>query len=87
MLLNEKDSFWSDIVQQIFKHLVKIHSTLNAIIDPNQNQIISKADSHFWQEVMKATTLMNTNRVPESIKTEPIWNNKHIQFKGHILFL
>ena len=29
---------------------------------------------------------MNTNRVPESTKTEPIWNNKHIQFKGHILF-
>ena len=25
---------------------------------------------------------MNTNRLPESIKTEPIWNNKHIQFKG-----
>ena len=29
---------------------------------------------------------MNQNRRPDSIKTEPIWNNRHILYKGSPLF-
>ena len=65
---------------------MNIHTSINVNVDPNQNQAISKIDSHFRQEVIKATLLMYTNRVHESIKTEPIWNNKHIQFKSHCRF-
>ena len=35
---------------------------------------------------MKCTTTMNQNRWSDSIKTEPIWNNKHILYKGSPLF-
>ena len=58
---------------------------MNATIDPKHNQAINKIDSHFWREAIKATTLMNKNREPAtgSIRTEPIWNNKNIKFKGH----
>ena len=33
----------------------------------------------------KKKTLMNKNREPamDSIRTEPIWNNANIKFKGH----
>ena len=68
----EKDRFWAKIVKQLFKPLVKIHSTLNATVPPNYNQAINKVDSHFWQEAIKATTTMNKNCNPQSIKTEPI---------------
>ena len=43
-----------------------MHSTLKANVDPKLNQAISKTDSHFCQEVVKATTLMNANRAPNS---------------------
>ena len=85
-LIQEKDTFWAQIVKQLFKPLVKIHSTLNATVPPNYNQAIIKVDSHFWREAIKATTTMNKNRNPESIKTEPIWNNKNIHYKGYTLF-
>ena len=48
-------------------------------VPPNYNQAINKVDSHFWREAIKATTTMIKNRNPESIKTEPIWNNKNIR--------
>ena len=71
-LIQEKDTFWAQIIKQLFKPLVNIHSTLNATVPPNYNQAINKIDSHFWREAIKATTTMNKNRNPESIKTEPI---------------
>ena len=60
---------------------------MNATVDPKHNQAINKIESHFWREATKATTLMNKNREPEldSIRSEPIWNNKNIKFKGHPL--
>ena len=80
-----KDSFLAQIVKQLFTPLVNIHSTLNATVHPNYNRAINKIDSHFWREAIKATTTMSKNRNPESIKTEPIWNNKNIHYKGYPL--
>ena len=37
-------------------------------------------------EAIKATTTMNKNRNPGSMKTEPICNNKNIRYKGYPLF-
>ena len=37
-LIQEKDTFWAQIVKQLFKPLVDIHSTLNATVPPNYNQ-------------------------------------------------
>ena len=53
---------------------------------PKLHQAMNKVDSHFWREAIKATTTMNKNRNPESIKTKPIWNNKNIHYKGYPLF-
>ena len=60
----------------------------NATVDPKHNQAINQIESHFWREATKARTLMNKNREPDldSIRSEPIWNNKNIKFKGHLLF-
>ena len=82
-LIQEKDTFWAQIVKRLFKPLVNIHSTLNATVPANYNLAINKVDSHFWREAIKATTTINKNRNPENIKSEPIWNNKNIRIKAN----
>ena len=46
-LIQEKDTFWAQIVKELFNPLVNIHSTLNVTIPPNYNQAINNVDSHF----------------------------------------
>ena len=58
---------------------------MNANVDPKFNQALNEIGSDFWQEVIKTTTTMNKNREPETVRMEPIWNNKNIQYKGHPL--
>ena len=83
-----KKTVWSQIAKHFFTPIVSIRCALNATIDPKHNQAINQIESHFWREATKATTLMNKNREPDldSIRSEPIWNNKNIKFKGHPLF-
>ena len=85
----DKKTVWSQIAKHFFfTSIVGIHCALNATVDPKHNQAINQIESHFWREATKARTLMNKNREPDldSIRSEPIWNNKNIKFKGHLLF-
>ena len=83
----DNKSVWSQTVKHFFTPIVSMHSVLNATVDPKHNQAVNKIDSHFWREAIKARTLMNKNIDPaiDSIRTEPMWNNKNIKFKGHPL--
>ena len=85
-LLKEEGSYWARMVNNVLRPIADTHAALNASVDPKSNKAISRIDSLFWQEVMKCTTTMNQNRQPAPIKTEPIWNNKHILYKGSLLF-
>ena len=87
-LLGDKKTVWSQIAKHFFTPFVCIHSALNTTVDSKYNQARTKIDSHCRRKTIKATILMNKNRKPamDSIRTEPIWNNKNIKFKGHPLF-
>ena len=87
-LLRDKKTVASQIAKHFFTPIVSVRCALNATVDPKHNQAINQIESHFWREATKATTLMNKNREPDldSIRSEPIWNNKNIKFKGHPLF-
>ena len=86
-LLKEEGSYWARMVKHILRPIADTHAALNASVDPKSNKALSRIDSFFWQEVMKCTTTMNQNRQPAPIKTEPMWNNKHVLYKGSVYSL
>ena len=84
----DNKSVWSQTAFFFFSPIESIHNALNATVDPKHIQAVNKIDSHFWREAIKSRTLRNINRELsiDSIRTELIWNNKNIKFKGHPLF-
>ena len=72
----KKSTAFSFDLENIFQHRLLLclvdtstHTALNAFVDPESNQAISRIDSPFWQEAMNCTT-MNQNRRPDSIYME-----------------
>ncbi|XP_076460297.1 uncharacterized protein LOC143293374 [Babylonia areolata] len=79
-------SFWTLLAKEQMSPFTNIHCTFNANIAPNEIQGLDKMKSAFWKEVLKATTALNTERQVENTRTEPIWNNKNIKYKGKTIF-
>jgi hypothetical protein len=83
-LLKNPNAGWSVLAKTLLLPFRNLDCAFNASCDPNEIQHIHDIKSEFWKRVVHATTLLE--KPTETVNTQPLWNNRNIQFKNKPLF-